>query len=39
MNDDISRGGCAGALIAFVITFVGVPLFIMGATQGPRDPF
>ncbi|MCC6125661.1 MAG: hypothetical protein IT426_11910 [Pirellulales bacterium] len=39
MNDDSSRGGCAGASIAFVITFAGVPLFIMGATQGPRDPF
>jgi hypothetical protein len=39
MNDDnIRHGGSVGAFIAFIVTAIAVPLFVMGSTRGPRDP-
>jgi hypothetical protein len=34
----IRRGGVLGALIAFIVTIVAMPLFVMASTRGARDP-
>lgn len=38
-NKDIQLGGWAGASIAFIVTIIAVPLYVMAASRGPRDPF